>query len=189
MKASTIVFFLRIMPRGSGVFGGSRDGPSHRSDHHQAIDTGNLAQRKSVKEILADSDIIVLDSSPALPKSSKSSAESLYNRQAASNVTQIRARQVPHNMKDELIVLESPEKEESIKSSLESTDHGKAAIDKSSASGGQSGIGATSREGQTVTSSCSLRRSPDTSDSEDEEGLLIDETRTTSSSSSAKRFG
>ena len=177
------------MPRGSGAFGGSRDVSSHRSDHHQAIDTGNLAQRKSVKEIRTDSDIIVLDNSPALPKSSKSSTESPSNRPAASNVTQIRARQVPHNMKDELIVLDSPEKEESVKSSLETKDHGKAGIVQSIISGAQSENATTSRESQTVTSSCSLRRSPDTSDSEDEEGLLIDETRTTSSSSSAKRFG
>jgi len=174
VHTSTIEFPLRIIPRSSGAFSRSRDGPIPRLDkssYRQPTDFPKKEQRRR------DSELIILDN-PTVPKQPMNTDEVADSRQGASVTSQLRAK-VPLNIDESLA-----NKEESTRSSLKSSEKAADAMD-----GAQSVIGMTSREGQSMTSSCSPRSLPDSLDSEDDEGLQIDETRApSSSSSSAKRF-
>ncbi len=180
MHTSTIEFPLRIIPRSSGAFSRSRDGPIPRLDkssYRQPTDFPKKEQRRR------DSELIILDN-PTVPKQPMNTDEVADSRQGASVTSQLRAK-VPLNMDKSLA-----DKEESTRISLKSSGHEKVAdVQPKAVDGAQSVIGMTSREGQSMTSSCSPRSLPDSLDSEDDEGLQIDETRApSSSSSSAKRF-
>jgi hypothetical protein len=177
VHTSTIEFPLRIIPRSSGAFSRSRDGPIPRLDkssYRQPTDFPKKEQRRR------DSELIILDN-PTVHMNTDEVADS---RQGASVTSQLRAK-VPLNMDKSLA-----DKEEYTRSSLKSSDHEKVAdVQPKAVDCAQSVIGMTSREGQSMTSSCSPRSLPDSLDSEDDEGLKIDETRApSSSSSSAKRF-